>query len=78
MGSTQYEKMLLKIQCVNIKYIILNILNKIVTKFKKISSIFFLQLSINDTKTVSHEYIPSKKLEKPYRIFKVLSSFTEK
>ena len=46
--------------------------------FRKVSSIFFLQLNINDTKTVNLEYIPSKKLEKPYQIFKVLTKFNEK
>ena len=39
---------------------------------------FFLQLNINDIKTVSHEYILSKKLENPYRIFKVLRKLKEK
>ena len=29
-------------------------------------------------KTVNHEYISSKKLEKLYRIFKVLTEFNEK
>ena len=51
---------------------------KLLGNFRKISSIFFLQLNINDKKTVNHEYIPSKKLENPYRIFKVLTKFNEK
>ena len=52
--------------------------NKLLRNFRKISWIFFLQLNINDTKTFNHEYIPSKKLENPYRIFKVLTKFNEK
>ena len=39
---------------------------------------FFLQLNINDTRTVNHKYIPCKKLNNPYRIFKVLTKFNEK
>ena len=50
---------------------------KLLRNFRKISSIFFLQLNINDIKTVNHEYIPSKKLENPYRLFKVLAKFNE-
>ena len=50
---------------------------KLLRNLTKISSIFFLQLNINETKTVNHEYIPSK-LEKPYRIFKVLTQFNKK
>ena len=50
---------------------------KLLKNFRKISLIFFLQLNIDDTKTrvnhVNHEYIPRKKLKKPYRIFKVLT-----
>ena len=51
---------------------------KLIRNFRKISSIFFLQLNINDTKTVNHEYSPSKELKKSYRIFKVLTKFNEK
>ena len=51
---------------------------KLLRKFRQNSSIFFLQLNINDIKTVNHEYIPSKKLEKLYRVFKVLTKFNEK
>ena len=51
---------------------------KMLRNFRKISSIFFLQLNINDTKAASHEYILSKKLGKLYRIFKVLTKFKEK
>ena len=50
---------------------------KLLRNFRKISSIFFLQLNINDTNTVNHEYIPSKKLEKSYRIFRVLKNSTK-
>ena len=51
---------------------------KLLRNIRKISSKFFLQLNINDIKTVNHEYIPSKKLEKPYRIFEVLTKFKER
>ena len=51
---------------------------KLLRNFRKIRLIFFLQLNINDTKTVNHEHILSKKLEKPYQIFKVSTKFNEK
>ena len=49
---------------------------RLLRNVRKITSIFFLQLNINDTKTATHEYISSKKLEKLYRIFKVLTDST--
>ena len=51
---------------------------KLFRNFRKISSILFFQLNVNEIKTVSHEYIPSKKVENPYRIFKVLTKLNEK
>ena len=54
------------------------ILHKIVTKFRNNQFDIFLQLNVNDIKTVNHEYVPSKKLEKPYRILKVLTKFNER
>ena len=51
---------------------------KLLQNFRKVSSIFFLQLNINYTKTVCHEYIPSKKLEKSYRIFEIFTTLNEK
>ena len=62
-GKTQYEKNVTKNTVYsNIpKFMKIHvrkddILNKIVTKFQKNSSIFCLQLNINDTKTVTSKF----------------------
>ena len=77
--------MLLEVQCIVIYQNLWKFTDKrvryqtkMLRNYKKISSIFFLQLNINDTKAASHEYISSKKLTKLYRIFKVLTKFREK
>ena len=70
-GKTQYKKMLLEIQCIviyqslwKLTYNRMRYQTKLLRNFRKTSSIFFLQLNINDTKALSHEYISSKNLEK--------------
>ena len=79
MGKYNIKKMLLEIQYYikvyeNSRIKGWNILKNCYEISEKLVR-YFLQLNINNTKAVSHEYISSEKFEKPYRIFKVLTKF---